>query len=267
MIDFDPNVQYAGGVPAIPTAEEFVDKVALVTGGTDGLGKNIALKLAGLGTDVFVCGRRVEKGQAFEKESAPRGHFIQCDLCDPDQVQTMVQQVGDFKGHIDFLVNNAAMDPNIPFEDITLGQWETVYQTDLRSFFLVTQAALPYIEKGDGKSIVNMGTTNYMKGIQGMTAYNAAKSGIIGFSRSLARELGQTRNIRVNVVSPGWTMTERQTQYHIGENEKQYLVTSQALPKLMYPGHITGPVIFFLSKAADGVTGQNLVADGGQFMQ
>jgi len=259
--------QLAAGVPPIPTAEEFVGKVALVTGGTEGLGKNVALALTRMGCDVFVCGRREAMGAAFEQEAGPKGHYIRCDLQEPDQVDAMVQQAGKFKGHIDYLVNNAAIDPNIPFDQMTLEQFEQIYQIDLRPFFLVTKAALPYMQKGAGKAIVNMGTTNYMKGIPGMSGYNAAKSGIVGFTRSLARDLAGSSDIRVNIVSPGWTLTERQTRDHIGGPQKQYLLESQAIKRLMYPGHITPAVLFFLSKAAAGITGQNLVADGGQFMQ
>lgn len=257
----------APSVPAMPQAGEFRDKVAVITGGTDGLGEHLGLTLAAMGAHVFTCGRRAELGRRFERRAKGRGHYVRCDLRDVEQARAFVRAAGDFRGRIDYLVNNAAIDPNIPFGQMTLEQFMEVWEICLKSYVVVTKAALPYLKTGRGKAIVNMGTTNYMKGIEGMTAYNAAKSGIVGFTRSLARDLGRQLDVRVNMVSPGWTMTNRQMRDAIREPQRRYLFDSQALKKLMFPAHITPAVIFLLSQAAGGITGQNLVVDGGQIMQ
>ncbi|MCC7145037.1 MAG: SDR family oxidoreductase [Phycisphaeraceae bacterium] len=252
--------------PAIPTVQEFTGKVALVTGGSDGIGKGIVAALVSVGVHTFFCGRREDVGQATQKELGEKAHFIACNVREPKQISALVEQAGHLKGHIDYLVNNVAMDPNIPVANVTLEKFMEVFETNLRSYYLTTQDALPYLEKGQGKAMVNLGTTNYMKGIPGMTAYNATKSGIVGFTRSLARELGPA-GIRVNMISPGWTVTEKQLRQGMDDGAGRYLIDTQCVKELMYPEHIASATLFLLSKAATGVSGQNLIVDGGQVVQ
>jgi NAD(P)-dependent dehydrogenase (short-subunit alcohol dehydrogenase family) len=260
-------------VPSLAAASEFTGKVAAITGGTDGIGKHLALTLANMGCEVFVCGRRRELGECFQQEAGPRGHFVQTDLRQPEQLKAFIEAAGAFKGkrgagRIDYLVNNAAVDPTIPIAQMTFEQLVMVLDIDLRACVLTCMYALPYLEKGEGKAIVNLGTTNYMKGNVSMTAYNAAKSGIVGFTRSLARELGYTSNIRANMVSPGWTMTPRQiTDHYITPETVEGLVNSQSVREPIYPAHITPAVLFLLSQASRGISGQNIVVDGGNMMQ
>lgn len=253
-----------GLVPPIPTAEEFAGKVALVTGGTDGLGKHLCRTLATFGAEVFFCGRREQLGRNLQAAWGANAHFVRCDLADADAARAFVAQAGEFQGHLDYLVNNAAIDPARPFEQISVEELDRVVAVDLRSQFVVTQAALPYLERGQGRAIVNLCTTNYLHGWGGATAYNAAKSGIVGFSRSLARELGP-RHIRVNVVSPGWIMTARQLAEKIDEAGKRDLVATQCVKMLLTAQHVTPLTLFLLSKASGGISGQNVVVDGGKF--
>lgn len=255
-------------VPPLPAPGEFADRVAVVTGGTDGIGKHLAVTLAQLGCDVFTCGRRRELGEAFEQEAGGRGHFVQTDLRQPDQLKRFVEAAGHLRGRIDYLVNNAAVDPIIPMAKMTLEQLQMVLEIDLRACVLTCMYALPFLEKGLGKAIVNVGTTNCMRGNMAMTAYNAAKSGLVGFTRSLARELGYTSNIRANMVSPGWTMTPRQiADHHITASTVEGILDSQSVKEPIYPAHITPAILFLLSGASRGVSGQNLVVDGGNIMQ
>jgi NAD(P)-dependent dehydrogenase (short-subunit alcohol dehydrogenase family) len=253
-----------GLVPPLPTAEEFAGRVAVVTGGTDGLGKDLCRVLAGFGAEVFFCGRRAERGRSLQAEWGPRAHYVRCDLSSADEARAFVREAGEFHGHVDYLVNNAAIDPEAPFEQIGLDQLDRVLAIDLRGPFVVAQAALPFLEKGAGKAIVNVCTTNYLFGWGGATAYNAAKSGIVGFSRSLARELGP-RGIRVNVVSPGWIMTPRQLAEKISEAGKRDLVATQCVKMLLTAQHVTPLTLFLLSKASLGMSGQNVVVDGGKY--
>ena len=120
--------------------------------------------------------------------------------------------------------------------------------------------------RGTGRAIVNVATTNYLLGLAPFTLYNASKSGIIGFTRSLARELGP-RGIRVNTVSPGWIMTEKQRREHASPRDRVELVQAQALKFLLTAEHVTPLTLFLLSRSAAGITGQNVVVDGGKFMQ
>ena len=253
-----------GLVPPLPTAEEFAGKVAVVTGGTDGLGKHLCGTLVSFGAEVFFCGRREQLGRDLERQWGQRSHYVRCDLSDADEARGFVRQAGELRGHIDYLVNNAAVDPDAPFEAIRIEDFDRIVAIDLRSQFIVTQAALPYLEKGEGKAVVNLCTTNYLHGWGGATAYNAAKSGIVGFSRSLARELGP-RGIRVNVVSPGWIMTPRQLDEKIDEPAKRDLIRTQCVKMLLTAQHVTPVTLLLLSKASMGMSGQNVVIDGGKY--
>lgn len=252
-----------GLVPPLPTPEEFAGKVALVTGGTDGLGEHLCRTLVSFGAEVFFCGRRAELGRRRQAEWGERAHFVPCDLADVDAARALVRQTGELGGHLDYLVNNAAIDPDRPFEDISAEEFDRVVAIDLRSQFVVTQAAIGYLRKGAGKAIVNVCTTNYLHGWCGATAYNAAKAGIVGFSRSLARELGPL-GIRVNVVSPGWIMTARQLAEKVTEPAKRDLIETQCVKTLLTAQHVTPLTLFLLSAASGGMSGQNVVVDGGK---
>jgi NAD(P)-dependent dehydrogenase (short-subunit alcohol dehydrogenase family) len=253
-------------VPPLPSAEEFRDRVAVVTGGTEGLGEHLCRTLVGLGAHVFFCARGEERGRALAQEWGERAHFVRTDLADADEAAAFVREAGRFRGHIDYLVNNAAIDPEQPFEGITVELLDQVLAVNLRAYFVVSQAALPFLEKGEGRAVVNICTTNYMFGNAGATAYNAAKSGIVGFSRSLARTFGP-RGIRVNVVSPGWIMTRRQLADKVSDEDKARLLREQCVKDLMTEQHVTPLTLFLLSKAAAGICGQNIVVDGGYYMQ
>ncbi len=253
-----------GLVPVLPTPEEFAGKVALVTGGTDGLGEHLCRTLVSFGAEVFFCGRRAELGHRRQAEWGRKAHFVQCDLADVEAARALVRQAGELRGHLDYLVNNAAIDPDEPFEDISAEEFDRIVAIDLRSQFVVTQAAIGYLRKGAGKAIVNVCTTNYLHGWGGATAYNAAKAGIVGFSRSLARELGPL-GIRANVVSPGWTMTPRQLAEKVTEPAKRNLIETQCVKTLLTAQHVTPLTLFLLSKASAGMSGQNVVVDGGKY--
>jgi len=253
-------------VPPLPSAEEFSGRVAVVTGGTDGLGEHLCRTLVSLGADVFFCGRRGALGETLEQELGERAHFVRADLANADEATAFVRQAGAYRGHIDYLVNNAAIDPEMPFEEIRIELLDKVLAVNLRAYFVVSQAATPFLESGEGKAVVNVCTTNYMFGNAGATAYNAAKSGIVGFSRSLARALGP-RGIRVNVVSPGWIMTRRQLAEKVDEDAKAALLERQCVKELMTEQHVTPLTLFLLSQAAAGICGQNIIVDGGNYMQ
>lgn len=253
-------------IPALPSADEFRGRVAVVTGGTAGLGRHLCATLIDLDAEVFFCGRNDVSGKECQTEWGPRARFVRCDLADADQTRMFVQTAGEHSGAIDFLVNNAAIDPPIPFEESDDEQFDRVVSINLRSFFVAARAALGYLRVGTGKAIVNTGTTNYMLGLAGYTAYNSAKSGIVGFTRSLARDLGND-GIRVNMVSPGWIMTERQLAEKVAESDKRDLLREQALKHLLDESYVTPATLFLLSRAASGITGQNIVVDAGKVMQ
>lgn len=245
---------------------EFKRKVALITGGTSGIGRHLTLTLAKQGAEVFFCGRDSTQGKLVESQCEGHGHYCSCDVTNPENISEFIDEALKLNGCIDYLVNNVAMDSRVKFEEASIEQFDQFIATNLRSALLVSQAALLGLRRGSGKAIVNLGTTNYMLGLAPFTLYSSAKSGLLGFTRALARELGP-ENIRVNMLSPGWIMTEKQLKNHVSEQDKTDLLRDQALPFLLTEEQITPPLLFLLSSAANGISGQNLVVDGGKLMQ
>ena len=253
-------------ISPIPGAADFAGKVAVVTGGSDGPGRDLVTALIALGADVFFCGTTRAKGAAVAKALGPRAHFIRADLRNPAAARAFVKKAAAFKGRIDYLVNNAAIDPRIEFERATVEDFDRLIAVNLRPLFVVSQAALPALRRGTGRAIVNVATTNFLLGLSPFTLYNASKSGIVGFTRSLARELGP-RGLRVNTISPGWIMTAKQLREHATPKDRAELLKAQALKFLLTEEHVTPLTLFLLSRSAAGITGQNIVVDGGKFMQ
>lgn len=252
-------------VPVLPSADEFRERVAVVTGGTNGLGRHLAGALIKLGAVVFFCGRQVARGTALAAEWGQRAHFVSCDLADAHATAAFLEQAGNFRGSLDFLVNNAAIDPVVPFANSRLEDFDRVLAINLRSYFVASQAALPFLRRGQGKAIVNIGTTNWMIGQSDYTMYAAAKSGIVGFTRSLAHDVGK-EGIRVNMVSPGWIMTERQLAEKVTPEVRARLREETAIGSVLDEQYVTPATLFLLSAAAAGIAGQNLVVDGGKYM-
>jgi len=253
-------------IPLMPDAGDFARRVVVVTGGSEGLGRDLVKALIKLGADVFFCASTRTKGAALATELGRRAHFIQTDLSDATATLAFVNQAAAFRGKIDYLVNNAAIDPRIEFERATSTDFDRLIAVNLRPAFLVSQASLPAMLAGSGRAIVNIITTNYMVGLAPFTLYNASKSGLLGFTRSLARELGP-RGIRVNAVSPGWIMTDNQLREHATKQDRVELLSMQALKFPLTEVHVTPLTLFLLSRSAAGITGQNIVIDGGRVMQ
>ena len=252
--------------PPVVTPSEFSGRVALVTGGSDGLGRDLVAALVGMGADVFFCGTTRAKGALVAKALGRRAHFVPVDLSDNAAARAFVNRAAAFKGRIDYLVNNAAIDPRIEFERATAEDFDRLIAVNLRPFFVVAQEALPALLRGEGRAIVNVATTNFLLGLAPFALYNASKAGVVGFTRSLARELGP-RGVRVNTLSPGWIMTKRQVREHASARDRAELVKAQALKFLLTEEQVTPVTLFLLSRCSGGMTGQNLVVDGGKFMQ
>ena len=246
--------------------DEFKGRVAVVTGGSEGIGYDFCRALCEAGCKVYFCSRHAARGQTAAHSLGALAHYFQVDLASPEQIGAFATHVRKAGDHVDYLVNNAANDDRITFRDLTVEACDRMWALNLRSFLLVTQAFLDLLRAGGGKSVVNIGTTNYMFGFEPFTLYNATKSGILGFTRSLARELGH-HGIRVNMLSPGWIMTEKQLRKYVTEDDKKALLRDQALPFLLEPQHVSPSLLFLLSSASCAITGQNLVVDAGKFMQ
>ncbi len=243
--------------------EEFKGRTAVVTGGSEGIGQDFCRTLCEAGCEVYFCSRHAERGQTVVKLLGPHAHYVQADLASPDQISAFAAKVREEAGSVDYLVNNAANDDRITFRNLTAEECDRMWKLNLRSYLLVSRAFLELLLAGKGKSILNIGTCNWMVGEEPFTIYNATKSGILGFTRSLARELGHD-GIRVNMLNPGWVMTEKQLRKYVTEADKKMLLEVQSLKFLIEPQHVSPVMMFLLSSASCAIAGQNLVVDGGR---
>jgi 3-oxoacyl-[acyl-carrier protein] reductase len=230
-------------------------KTALVTGASRGIGRAIAEELARAGASVVV-GYRAGADEAEEVASAIGGRAVQADLSDPEQAKHLVGEAGD----LDVLVNNAGLTRDgllarMPDED-----WREVIDTNLGGVFYTCRAAARGMMRKRSGSIVNISSIVGVHGNPGQTNYSAAKAGIIGFTKALARELG-SRNVRANVIAPGYIAT-RLTEV-LPDDLKQGMLDNTPLARLGDPGDVAGAVRFLASDEAAFITGEVLLVDGG----
>lgn len=244
---------------------EFKNRVAVVTGGTSGIGRAVVLALAGAECEVWFCGRNGDES-GVEASCKGFGHYVRCDVARSDECEKFIGGVLANRGKVDYLINNVAFDGRLSFDQADNEAFERFIGVNLRVAVQITRFALPGLRAGQGRAVVSMGTTNWMLGLSPFTLYSAAKSGLLGFTRALARELGPEK-IRVNMISPGWVMTEKQLKLYVTEQDKTELLRDQALPFLLTEKNIVPPILFLLSQGAGAVTGQNLIVDGGKLMQ
>jgi 3-oxoacyl-[acyl-carrier protein] reductase len=230
-------------------------KTALVTGASRGIGRAIAVELAAAGASVVV-GYRTGQAEAEEVARETGGRAVQADVADPESARALVEAAGD----VDVLVNNAGLTRDGLLARMSDDDWRTVIETNLSSVFYTCRAvARPMMKKRAG-AIVNVSSIVGVHGNWGQTNYAASKAGIIGFTKSLARELG-SRNIRANVVAPGYVRT--QLTEVLPEDATKAMMDQTPLGRLGDPGDVAGAVRFLCSEEASFVTGEVLLVDGG----
>ena len=161
------------------------------------------------------------------------------------------------------MINNAANDERHKIDDVTVEYWDERMAVNLRHFFFTVQSVKKSMIKNGGGVIVNIGSSSWMVGQGGMVAYTTAKSGVVGLTRSFARDLGEY-NIRVNSVVPGWIMTERQVKKWLTPESEKELMKSQCLKRKLVPADIARAVLFFSSDESSGCTNQSYIVDGGR---
>ncbi|HEU4318990.1 MAG TPA: 3-oxoacyl-ACP reductase family protein [Acidimicrobiia bacterium] len=243
-------------------------RVALVTGANRGIGRAIALRCAEAGYDVAV-------GYLSDTESAlavvseveqmgRRSIAVEGDVTDPPQARSLVARVIDEMGRIDALVNNAGIMPVTPFLEVTTEEWDQVIATDLSAAFHTIQAALPtMLEQGSG-CVVNISSRLGQVGLPGVVPYAAAKSGLLGMTKSLAREFGP-QGVRFNAVAPGFTLTEM-TRDIVGTEEGERRLKELPAGRFGEPEDVAAAVVFLLSDEAEMFHGQTLGPNGGGYM-
>jgi NAD(P)-dependent dehydrogenase (short-subunit alcohol dehydrogenase family) len=232
-----------------------------VTGGANGIGNAIVRAFHAQEACVSFCDTDAAAGESLAKELGERVSFTRVDLTKESQIVSWVKKVAKRGKPIRVLVNNAARDPRMKLDSMSVKDWDDLFATNLRAYFLMAREAAPHMPDSSG-SIINFSSITFHKGFGEMSAYVATKGGIIGFTRSLARELGP-RGIRVNTVSPGWIMTERQLKEFVTPAIKRLVRSSQCVPDLLQPRDIADVVLFFASNASRAITGQEILADRG----
>jgi 3-oxoacyl-[acyl-carrier protein] reductase len=230
-------------------------KTALVTGGSRGIGRAVALELGHAGASVVV-GYRSGEGEAEAVASEVGGRAVQADVSDPEEAKALVDEAGE----IDVLVNNAGTTRDGVLARMLDDDWRTVLETNLSSTFYTCRAAARGMMKRRAGAIVNVSSIVGVHGNWGQTNYAASKAGIIGFTKSLARELG-SRGVRANVVAPGYVKTALTDA--IPKEAREVMLTNTPLGRLGEPENVAAAVRFLVSDEASFITGEVLLIDGG----
>ena len=240
-----------------PTADfaSLEGKTALVTGGSRGIGAAIAEQLAAAGATV-VLGYRSGKDEAEELAHRLGGSAVQADVSDAEEAARLVAAAGD----VDVLVNNAGVTRDGLLARMSDEDWRVVMETNLSSVFYTCRAVTRPMMKKRAGSIVNISSVVGVHGNWGQTNYAASKAGIIGFTKSIARELG-SRNVRANVVAPGYVKT--QLTEVLPEEATAAMLQNTPLARLGEPEDVAGAVRFLCSDEASFITGEVLLVDGG----
>ena len=242
-------------------------KVAIITGGKQGIGKAIALAMAQVGADVAVCSRVIEDGKlklvADEiKDLGRRSLAVQTDITRRADVDTLVQTVINEFGRIDIMVNNAGVLIQAPLLELSEEDWDKTIDTHLKGYYFCCQVVGRKMVEQKSGNVINIASGLATKAIPLHGVYCAAKAGVIMMSRVLAVELAP-HNIRVNVISPGITRTAM-TKHDLSDPENiKKLKTTRPLGRIGEPTDIAGAAIFLASDASSYITGHNILVNGG----
>jgi 3-oxoacyl-[acyl-carrier protein] reductase len=246
------------------------DRVVVITGGGKGIGKVYAAAFAGAGARVVAADIDGGAAKAVADEITARGGeaiSLRTDIAEPDSTEAMAAATLDRFGAIDVLVNNASLMSVLArrsWLEIPVEEWDRVMAVNLRGMFLSCRAVFPAMKaQGRGK-IVNISSSRVWDGTPNRLHYTTSKAGVIGFTRALAREVGEF-GITVNAVTPGMTQSETQVQSSSG-NYLASRVAGRAIERVQYPEDLVGAVMFLASPASDFMTGQTINVDGGKAM-
>ena len=231
-------------------------KVAIVTGGAQGIGAAIAAGLEAAGAEVVIADLEPPEGG------------IRADVSSESDVSQMVGEALERNGRIDILVNNAGLYASLEmraFTEIPLEEWNRVMEVNVASMFLTSRAVVPVMREQGGGKIVNISSGTPFRGVPFLLHYVTSKGAIVAFTRALAKELGRD-SIHVNCVAPGFTMSDGVKSHpEVIEKLRDVSVASRTLQRDQVPEDVVGAVVFLCTPAADFITGQTMVIDGGQY--
>jgi NAD(P)-dependent dehydrogenase (short-subunit alcohol dehydrogenase family) len=241
------------------------DAAVVVTGGATGIGAAMVEHFASQEARVAFLDLDEQSATALVQNLRTSAHaprFFKCDLTRIDDLRSVIRQIEQEFGAIRALVNNAANDDRHKTAEVTPEYWDQRMNVNLRHHFFTIQAVTPGMTRAGGGSIINMSSISWMIPTTGLPAYITAKAGIVGLTRTLSRELGAA-NIRVNSISPGAIMTERQRRLWMTPEYLAEIMRNQALKRELMPDDVARLVLFLASEDSSGITGQNFVIDGG----
>ena len=242
------------------------ERVVFISGGSSGIGAALVLAFAQQGSRVAFCGTRADGGAGLIAQitasGLPAPWYGACDVRDTHAYQALLQRVIGDLGPVRVLVNNAGRDDRHAMEAVTPEMWDDRLALNLKHYFFAIQAVAPAMAAAGGGSVINMGSVSWMRGRPNLVGYTTAKAGILGLTRTLARELGP-RNIRVNALVPGAIVTERQNALHRDQAADQAFLDAQCLKIRLDPGHVARPALFLAADDSNGMTGQHVLVDAG----
>lgn len=250
-------------MPAIYS--DLAGKTVIVTGGGSGIGASIVRRFAEQKCKVGFIDIKDTESNALAQELTALGgavHFARADVTDIDALVGAIAAIRAQFGAIDILVNNAAHDERHATETVTPAYWDDRIAVNLKHQFFAAQAVLPDMKASQAGVIINFGSTSWMVGQGNMAVYTAAKSAVLGLTRSLARDFGPD-NIRVNAIAPGWIMTERQIEKWLTPEGEEELMRRQCLKRKLVPDELARFTVFLASDEASACTNQHYVVDGG----
>ena len=231
-------------------------KVAIVTGGAQGIGAAIARGLEAGGAEVVVADLEPPEGG------------VRADVASEDDVARMVEEALERNGRIDILINNAGLYASLEmraFTEIPLEEWNRVMEVNVASMFLTCRAVVPVMRHQGGGKIVNISSGTPFRGVPFLLHYVTSKGAIVALTRALAKELGKD-SIHVNCVAPGFTMSEGVKSHpEVVEKLRDVSIAARTIQRDQMPEDVVGAVVFLCTPAADFITGQTMVIDGGQF--
>lgn len=242
-------------------------RVAIVTGGSEGIGKATATLMAKYGADVVIVGRTAEtlamSVAEIETASGRRCMGVQADVCDPDQISALTARTLDSLGHIDILVNNVGWSDIEPIASLELNEWRSEFGLNLDASFLCSRAVFPHMQAHGGGAIVNTSSVAGIDGFKGRAAYSAAKSALQMFTRVAAAEWG-IFGIRVNAVAPGLILTKNALlQFEALGMDVTKICRRRALGRPGTPHDVANAIVFLASDAASYISGETLQVAGG----
>lgn len=241
-------------------------QIALVTGASRGIGKAIALTLGKAGAQIIgtaTSAAGAEKISAYLQENNLQGRGLTLNVTDDDSIAECVKQINNDVGHVQILVNNAGITRDNIMLRMKPEEWSDIINTNLNSVYKMSKAVLKGMIKARQGRIISIASVIGLMGNAGQANYAAAKAGMIGFSKSMAKEVG-ARNITVNVVAPGFIQTDMTDE--LDEKQFELLKANIALNKLGKPEDIANAVLFLASPAAQYITGETLNVNGGLYM-